>query len=557
MGVSVMPTKFVGALVVLAFLGFSTSGLAQQLLPWQQEILDAHNALRSEHCTPALTWDSKLAAGAQQWADRCVWKHSDGGGGAYGENLAGGLLGEKAASAVGRWYEEKSNYDFSAPGDCLAKGTCESIGETGHFTQVVWRDSKQLGCGMATCPGTLFGWSAGQGNAIFYVCRYSPPGNVDSGAIPDPSYEQNVRDVCQSAEPALAPEPAAPPKAAPEARAPEAAPQEAPAPEAPAPEAAPQEAPAAEAPAPTGPASAEWRLAGPIRDNSDAQRKCPKVCGRDKWDGNWKTTQIGKNSACKCLKQHKIDEMDNRHKDKRDRRENKMDEMHGQNIKRCWDRCFATSKNRDENNECRDKCDQAANPAGGATTAERQPPDVMRDTFVGCTWGKVEGAHLEIWAYSCGPEHGNVRIVADDTLPGFVAESAGPDDPDRGIVVQAFAKAADAPIDAILDTVRAASPGPHSDTCVFAPAPALDAEYGAGHFTFEPTGAAKTAWDASEAGEGVGEPPPCGKMGQPSWYGGDRYFQVLPNDPQTVVFVELGSEIQPYDVNTLAVRAPH
>ena len=49
-----------------------------------------------------------------------------------------------------------------------------------------------------------------------------------------------------------------------------------------------------------GQANAEWRSAGPIWGDFDAQRKCPNVCGRDKWDGNWKTTQMGKTSVCKC-----------------------------------------------------------------------------------------------------------------------------------------------------------------------------------------------------------------------------------------------------------------
>jgi hypothetical protein len=39
--------------------------------------------------------------------------------------------------------------------------------QTGHFTQVIWRSSKQLGCGMALCRGNHF-----------WVCRYSPAGNV-------------------------------------------------------------------------------------------------------------------------------------------------------------------------------------------------------------------------------------------------------------------------------------------------------------------------------------------------------------------------------------------
>jgi rubredoxin len=47
-------------------------------------------------------------------------------------------------------------------------------------------------------------------------------------------------------------------------------------------------------------ANAEWRPAGPIWNNLDAQRKCPSVCGAEKWDGNWRTTEAGKASVCSC-----------------------------------------------------------------------------------------------------------------------------------------------------------------------------------------------------------------------------------------------------------------
>lgn len=46
--------------------------------------------------------------------------------------------------------------------------------------------------------------------------------------------------------------------------------------------------------------AAEWRDAGPIWNNMDAERKCPKVCGSDRWDGNWKTTVQGQMSVCAC-----------------------------------------------------------------------------------------------------------------------------------------------------------------------------------------------------------------------------------------------------------------
>lgn len=40
--------------------------------------------------------------------------------------------------------------------------------------------------------------------------------------------------------------------------------------------------------------------AGPIWDNNDAARKCPRVCGAQGWDGNWRTTVPGSMSVCSC-----------------------------------------------------------------------------------------------------------------------------------------------------------------------------------------------------------------------------------------------------------------
>jgi hypothetical protein len=53
---------------------------------------------------------------------------------------------------------------------------------TGHFTQVVWKNTKKVGCAWNTksCPGN------GQANKMpFYkmVCEYDPPGNY-AGQFP-------------------------------------------------------------------------------------------------------------------------------------------------------------------------------------------------------------------------------------------------------------------------------------------------------------------------------------------------------------------------------------
>lgn len=128
------------------------------------EVLATHNTLRSKHCVPALKWSSQLAAGAQAWAASCTFAHSVGawkGANSYGENLAWGT-NLSGAQAVNMWYNEIRFYNFSAP--VWNKNVA-------HFTQVIWRGSTQLGCGSARCKGR-----------VYWVCRYSPPGNWNAAA---------------------------------------------------------------------------------------------------------------------------------------------------------------------------------------------------------------------------------------------------------------------------------------------------------------------------------------------------------------------------------------
>jgi len=181
-----MTAKFVGALFVLVFFGLSTSGLA---LDDPQTMLALINAKRANHCVPALAWSAEIAASAQTWADNCVFDHTgvtaenERGAGPYlGENLGGG--NEEAAGAVDGWYAEKENYDFLAHGG--KPGTV-----VGHFTQLIWRNTTQLGCGIQLCQGLIPGW--GDTPAPFYVCRFSPGGNYQDVA----SQEQNVPPACK------------------------------------------------------------------------------------------------------------------------------------------------------------------------------------------------------------------------------------------------------------------------------------------------------------------------------------------------------------------------
>lgn len=130
------------------------------------ETLSTHNAKRAMHRTPALSWSSSLAAEAQAWADKCVFKHADFNG--FGENLyQGGSATGKAATEA--WYAEVKHYDWTDPIGSYNQGDSDKSRETRHFTQVVWKATTQLGCGIKQC-----------GNQKLVVCRYKPPGNFNA-----------------------------------------------------------------------------------------------------------------------------------------------------------------------------------------------------------------------------------------------------------------------------------------------------------------------------------------------------------------------------------------
>jgi hypothetical protein len=182
--------------------------------------------------------------------------------------------------------------------------------------------------------------------------------------------------------------------------------------------------------------------------------------------------------------------------------------------------------------------------------AKMPEPSQGRVDFPGCRWGEVKGATLSIWSFACGPSQSGAHLVADNKLPGFVLVQRGADGPSRKVVIRTFKKVASAPLQSVLHAIRIASPGPHSANCSLNPAP-KSAEPGPAGFTLEPTGAAKSKWDASQTSS-LEPDMPCGPLGVA--YAGDRYFEALPGDPTTVVFLDMGSEIQIFDPKTLTRR---
>jgi hypothetical protein len=197
---------------------------------------------------------------------------------------------------------------------------------------------------------------------------------------------------------------------------------------------------------------------------------------------------------------------------------------------------------------CTPNAEQTTTPDSSAAAPSQSevmpsPSEVMKATFTNCTWGQQTGPGLSIWAFTC-PGH---KLVADEALPGFqmqVDDGAG--NPESYPAIQVFTKPAEATIDAVLTAVRAASPGPFTAECVFTP----NANDPSGMtFMFTPTGAGKIAHEAFMAGKSGENSMPCGPMGPKE--AGDRVFQAVAGAADKVVYVDLGSEIQIFDVNTL------
>ncbi|KAJ9305745.1 hypothetical protein DTO217A2_4815 [Paecilomyces variotii] len=130
---------------------------------FEDTVLNVTNRYRAQHDASALTWNNSLTAYAENWAKKCLWKHSHG---PYGENLAEGY--PNASASVEAWGDEEKLYNYSDP------GYAES---TGHFTQLVWRASRTVGCARVNCTSDT-GGDDGKASGWFVVCEYYPAGNV-------------------------------------------------------------------------------------------------------------------------------------------------------------------------------------------------------------------------------------------------------------------------------------------------------------------------------------------------------------------------------------------
>ena len=129
------------------------------------EALDLHNKYRTKHYSPPLTLNKELCLIAKNYAEKLAQSNNKKIEYSFGK-YKGNDMGENifvfqgkeasAENAVNAWYNESKNFDFNKD---FQKGT-------EHFTQIIWKDTKEVGFG-----------TSNKGNKWFIVANYYPPGN--------------------------------------------------------------------------------------------------------------------------------------------------------------------------------------------------------------------------------------------------------------------------------------------------------------------------------------------------------------------------------------------
>lgn len=149
-------------------------------MAFRTTIVDVHNRERRLVGTRPLQWDEGLAEEAAVWAGTLAasgrFEH-DPSNEDHGENLWMGTRGYYTLrQMITGWSEEKSHLRGMRSWE-------DDHHKVGHYTQMVWKDTRSVGCAIAR-----------NRTDEFLVCRYDPPGNVlgespfvgDGGTAPPP-----------------------------------------------------------------------------------------------------------------------------------------------------------------------------------------------------------------------------------------------------------------------------------------------------------------------------------------------------------------------------------
>jgi hypothetical protein len=164
-----IPSHYQRGLCAVAMLSVLSIGAAPVSANFDQRVLGAQNAERERLGLGRLRWNPQLAASAAIWADRLAAAHRfehapEKRFEPEGENLWEGTRGYFPPEAmVNAWIREKK---YFKPGIFPDNSTTGNVEDVGHFTQLAWRNTTEVGCAMAA-----------NADDDVLACRYQQAGN--------------------------------------------------------------------------------------------------------------------------------------------------------------------------------------------------------------------------------------------------------------------------------------------------------------------------------------------------------------------------------------------
>jgi len=161
--------KSLAAGVTLALFSPLLLGASNVTGTFEARVLAMHNLERARMGVAPLRWDPALATAAQRWADQLAatgrFEHApENRFMPEGENLWAGTKGYYGPEAmVDAWIREKRYFQRGVFPNNSTTGNVEDVG---HYTQLIWRATGEVGCARAASA-----------REDILVCRYADAGN--------------------------------------------------------------------------------------------------------------------------------------------------------------------------------------------------------------------------------------------------------------------------------------------------------------------------------------------------------------------------------------------
>jgi uncharacterized protein YkwD len=156
--------KNVFQLLLLMLISTFTAPLTAKPSSISIQALNTHNTIRANDKQLPLVWSTDLESISQKWANQlaksCRMYHHQGQI-PFGENLFISGRAARISQAINTWAHEKNFYNYQ-------QNRCQPGKQCGHYTQVVWKGTTDVGCATQTCAN----------GSQLWVCSYFPAGNI-------------------------------------------------------------------------------------------------------------------------------------------------------------------------------------------------------------------------------------------------------------------------------------------------------------------------------------------------------------------------------------------